>query len=82
MRIILDTANLEDIRYFNKYFPIEGVTTNPTILAKEGGNVLELLANIRTIIGEDKELHVQVTETVAEKMVEEAEAQRWCADRR
>jgi len=74
MRIILDTANLEDIRYFNKYFPIEGVTTNPTILAKEGGNVLALLANIRTIIGEDKELHVQVTETVAEKMVEEAEA--------
>jgi len=74
MRIILDTANLEDIRYFNKYFPIEGVTTNPTILSKEGGNVLALLANIRTIIGEDKELHVQVTETVAEKMVEEAEA--------
>ena len=74
MRIILDTANLEDIRYFNKYFPIEGVTTNPTILAKEGGNVLALLANIRTIISEEKELHVQVTETVADKMVEEAEA--------
>lgn len=74
MRIILDTANLEDIKYFNTYYPIEGVTTNPTILSKEGGNVLELLKNIREIIGEDKELHVQVTETEYEKIVEEAKA--------
>ena len=73
MRIILDTANLEDIRYFNEYFPIEGVTTNPTILSKEGGVGLKLLKDIRAIIG-DKELHVQVTETDADKMVEEAEA--------
>lgn len=73
MRIILDTANLEDIRYFNEFFPIEGVTTNPTILSKEGGDVLKLLKDIRSIIG-DKELHVQVTETDADKMVEEAEA--------
>lgn len=73
MRIILDTANLEDIRYFNEFFPIEGVTTNPTILSKEGGDVLKLLRDIRDIIG-DKELHVQVTETDADKMVEEAEA--------
>ena len=73
MRIILDTANLDDIRYFNEYFPIEGVTTNPTILSKEGGDVLKLLKDIRAIIG-DKELHVQVTETDADKMVEEAEA--------
>ena len=74
MRIILDTANLEDIRYFNTYYPIEGVTTNPTILSKEGGDVLALLKEIRTIIGEEKELHVQVTETEYEKIVEEAEA--------
>ena len=73
MRIILDTANLADIRYFNEYFPIEGVTTNPTILSKEGGDVLKLLKEIRAIIG-DKELHVQVTETEADKMVEEAKA--------
>ena len=32
MRLILDTANLDDIKYFNDYFPICGVTTNPTIL--------------------------------------------------
>jgi fructose-6-phosphate aldolase 2 len=74
MRIILDTANLADIRYFNTHFPIEGVTTNPTILAKEGGDVLALLKEIREIIGEDKELHVQVTETEYEKIVAEAKA--------
>ena len=60
MRLLLDTADLAAIRYFNTYFPIEGVTTNPTILAKEGGDVLALLKEIRGIIGPQKELHVQV----------------------
>ena len=74
MRILLDTANLEKISYFNTYYPIEGVTTNPTLLAKEGGDVLELLYSIRQIIGYEKELHVQLTETKFEKMIEEASA--------
>ncbi len=72
MRILLDTANLENISYFNTYYPIEGVTTNPTILSKEGGDVLANLKAIREIIGEDKELHVQVTEKEFDKIVEEA----------
>ena len=72
MRILLDTANLDDIRYFNTYYPIEGVTTNPTILSKEGGNPIEQLKAIRKIIGEDKELHVQVTETDFDMIIEEA----------
>ncbi len=74
MRILLDTANIEDIKYFNEYYPIEGVTTNPTILAKEGGDVIATLAEIRRIIGPDKELHIQVTETDFDKIIEEAEA--------
>lgn len=72
MRILLDTANLEDIKYFNTHYPIVGVTTNPTILANEGGDVLKLLREIRAIIGPKKELHVQVMETEYEKIVEEA----------
>lgn len=72
MRILLDTANLDDIRYFNTYYPIEGVTTNPTILSKEGGNPIEQLKAIRKIIGDDKELHVQVTETDFDMIIEEA----------
>lgn len=74
MKILLDTAHLEDIRYFNTYYPIVGVTTNPTILAREGGDVLSLLREIREIIGPEKELHVQLTETEYEAMLEEAHA--------
>ena len=74
MRILLDTANLQDIEYFNKYFPIEGVTTNPTILSKEGGDPIELIRKIRRTIGAQKEIHIQLTEKTFEGMIEEAEA--------
>ncbi len=74
MRILLDTANIEDIRYFSTYYPIEGVTTNPTILSREGGDVIALLREIRQIIGDDKELHIQVTEKDFDRIIEEAEA--------
>ncbi len=74
MRILLDTANLDNIRYFNTYYPIEGVTTNPTILAKEGGDPIVQLRAIREIIGPKKELHVQVTETEFDDIIKEAEA--------
>lgn len=74
MRILLDTANLEDIRYFNTYYPIEGVTTNPSILAHEGGDVIALLKEIRAIIGKNKEIHVQVTEQDYDKIIEESKA--------
>ena len=69
MRLLLDTANLDDIKYFTTYYPIEGVTTNPTILSKEGGDVLKLLREIRNIIGGDKELHVQVVEKEYDKIL-------------
>lgn len=74
MKILLDTANLEDIRYFNTYYPIEGVTTNPTILSREKGKVVDNIKAIREIIGDEKELHIQVTEKKFERIVEEAEA--------
>lgn len=73
MKILLDTANLNDIREINENYAIIGVTTNPTILAKEGGDPVALLKEIRKIIG-DKELHVQLTETDFDLMIKEAEA--------
>ena len=42
MKLILDTANLDDIKYFNTYYPISGVTTNPTILSREGGDIVKI----------------------------------------
>ena len=74
MKLILDTANLDDIRYFNTYYPIVGVTTNPTILSREGGDIAAHLKEIRKVIGEEKELHIQVTETEYEAIVKEAKA--------
>lgn len=74
MKLILDTADLNDIKYFNEYYPIVGVTTNPTILAREGGDVVALLKTIRSIIGDGKELHVQVTEAEYDRIIAEAEA--------
>lgn len=35
MKLIIDNANIDDIRSMYEYFPMDGVTCNPTILAKE-----------------------------------------------
>ena len=74
MKLYIDTANLDAIREGMKYYPLIGVTTNPTLLSREGGDPVETLKAIREIIGEDRQLHVQVTETEADKMIEEAQA--------
>ena len=73
MKILLDTANVEKIREYIEALPIIGVTTNPTILTREGGtDPVDTLLRIRGVIGKDKQLHVQLTETTYQKMIEEA----------
>jgi len=37
MKIFLDTANLDAIRMYNDMGLVDGITTNPSLLAKEGG---------------------------------------------
>ena len=72
MLYILDTADLDAIRHCNEFYPLAGVTTNPSIIAKEKTDFWKLLADIRAIIGEDKMLHVQTMQKTAEGMIEEA----------
>ncbi|EWG09558.1 transaldolase family protein [Cytobacillus firmus] len=72
MRLYIDSANIEQIRHLNEYYPISGVTTNPSILVKEDRPFLELLKGIRAVIGEEKELFVQLVGDTAEEMIEEA----------
>lgn len=72
MIYILDTADLKEIRHANEFYPIDGVTTNPSIIAKEKTDLVKLLKDIQEIIGDDKMLHVQTTATKAEDMVAEA----------
>jgi fructose-6-phosphate aldolase 2 len=72
MRLYIDSADVKQIAYLNEYYPIAGVTTNPTIIVKENRPFLELLKEISEVIGEEKELFVQAIGDTAEEMVEEA----------
>lgn len=76
MELLLDTANIEAIRHCNEYYEITGVTTNPTILSHEKMPFFETYEKIRGIIGEEKDLHVQVTGSTADEMMKEAETIR------
>ena len=69
MKLLIDDANVEKIKNIYKYYAIDGVTTNPSILAKTGRKPYEVLKEIREVIGEDAELHVQVVSENAEDMV-------------
>lgn len=72
MKLIVDFANLDQIKEMYSYYPVDGVTTNPSILAKEGKNPYKVLKAIREFIGQDAELHVQVVSLDAEEIVKEA----------
>lgn len=72
MKLLIDDAHIEDIRYLYTYYPVDGVTTNPTILSKCGKDPYTVLQEIRDFIGKDGELHVQAVSRAAEDMVEEA----------
>ena len=50
MKFFIDTANVEEIRKANDMGIIAGVTTNPSLIAKEGRDYAETLAEIATIV--------------------------------
>lgn len=74
MQYIIDTAQLDAIKKCAEFYPIDGVTTNPTIISKEHTGFTPLIRKIRDIIGPDKMLHIQTTQTEAGMIVKEAEA--------
>ena len=73
MLYLIDSANLEAIRTCCEYYPVAGVTTNPTIISKEQGDFKTIIRSIRDIIGKDRMLHVQATATEADEILREAE---------
>ena len=75
MEILLDTANLEQIRKYTELYDITGVTSNPTIISREKAEFWPLLLEVRKIIG-DRQLHVQVTADTWEEMIKEGECIR------
>ncbi len=69
MKYMLDSGNLAEVKHCNEFYPLAGVTTNPTLVAKEKMEFWELVKEIRNIIGPDKMLHVQTVQTEASRIV-------------
>ena len=74
MKFFIDTANVDEIRAANDMGVIAGVTTNPSLIAKEGRDYAETLAEIATIVDGPISGEVKATTTDAETMVKEGEA--------
>ena len=72
MRFFIDTANVEDIKKANDMGIIDGVTTNPSLIAKEGRNFNEVIKEITSIVDGPVNGEVKATTEKAEDMIKEA----------
>ena len=70
MKLFIDTANVDDIREANDLGVICGVTTNPSLIAKEGRVFQDVVKEITEIV--DGPISAEVISLEADKMVEEA----------
>ena len=71
MKFFIDTANVEDIKKANDMGVICGVTTNPSLIAKEGRDFIEVVKEISTIV--DGPISAEVISLDHKGMVEEAD---------
>lgn len=70
MKIFIDTANVDEIRRANDLGVICGVTTNPSLIAKEGRDFVEVVKEITEIV--DGPISAEVISLEADAMVQEA----------
>ncbi|MDD3251074.1 MAG: fructose-6-phosphate aldolase [Lachnospiraceae bacterium] len=71
MKFFIDTAKVEDIKKANDMGVICGVTTNPSLIAKEGRNFNEVIKEITSIVDGPISGEVKATTTDAEGMIKE-----------
>ena len=71
MRFFIDTANIDEIKEANELGVICGVTTNPSLIAKEGRDFIEVVKEISTIV--DGPISAEVISLDHKGMVEEAD---------
>jgi transaldolase len=69
VKFFLDTANLDEIKKGVSWGIVDGVTTNPTLIAKEGRPIEEHIREICGIV--DGDISAEVVSTVASKMISE-----------
>ncbi len=72
MKLFIDTANVEDIRKANDMGIICGVTTNPSLIAKEGKDFKEVIREITAIVDGPVNGEVKATTVDAEGMIKES----------
>ena len=70
MKFFIDTANIDEIKKANEMGLLDGVTTNPSLIAKEGREFEELIKEICSIV--DGPVSAEVVSTEAEGMLKEA----------
>ncbi len=79
MKLFIDTANIEEIKEINQWGILDGVTTNPSLIAKEGGVEFEdVIASITEIVSGP--ISAEVIGTTTEEMVEEGKRLAAIAD--
>ncbi|MDR0925627.1 MAG: fructose-6-phosphate aldolase [Hungatella sp.] len=71
MRFFIDTANTEDVKKANDMGIICGVTTNPSLIAKEGRDFVEVIKEIASIVDGPISGEVKATTEDAEDMIAE-----------
>lgn len=76
MRLFIDSANLDHIREIKKWGVLSGVTTNPTLIAREGRDLRSVIEEIASVV--DGPISVEVVSTDAADMIREGrEYARW-----
>ncbi|MBM7833750.1 fructose-6-phosphate aldolase [Clostridium sardiniense] len=70
MKIFIDTANVEEIRMASKLGVLSGVTTNPSLIAKEGRDINEVIEEVCSIV--DGPISAEVMSLNGDEMVKEA----------
>ena len=66
MKLFIDTANIEHIRIASKWGVISGATTNPSLIAKEGRQLVDVVKEIVDLI--DGPISAEVQEASAEEV--------------
>lgn len=70
MRLFIDTANLDEIKEAASWGVVSGVTTNPSLIAKEGRDLKEVITEITSLV--DGPISAEVNEGKAEDMIVQA----------
>lgn len=72
MKFFIDTANIEEIKKANELGVIDGVTTNPSLMAKEGKDPIKVLKDICNVV--NGPVSAEVIGTAADVMIKEAKS--------